>query len=221
MTLVLIFGCAVPLAASAHEPLVPAMPIAAPSAPAAPGSLWSDTASRALVGLDNNARAVGDQVTVKVAQSTDATNGADTNLARDGASDFGVTALLGAETSILSANSNMGGKIGLGGSSSSSTKGTGATSRRNNVSAVVTCIVDQVYPNGSLHITGTSTTKVNNETQVVYVRGIARARDIRLDNSIDFSLLADSTVEVSGNGAVTNQQGQGWGNTIANAIWPF
>jgi flagellar L-ring protein precursor FlgH len=220
MILAFALACAVPLAATHAEPLAPP-PMPPPPPPAPPGSLWSDNDTRALVGMDNNARQVGDQITVKVAQTTAASNGADTALARDGSAAFGVTGLLGAETSILKANPNMNGSIGLGGTSSSATTGKGATSRTNSVNATVTCTVHDVYPNGNLHITGTSTTKVNNETQVVYVEGTARARDIRLDNTIDFSLLADAKVEVSGQGAVTNQQGQGWGTAIANAVWPF
>ena len=219
MIFALLLACAVPLAATQAEPLAP--PMAPPPPPAAAGSMWSDTDSRALVGMDNNARAVGDLITVHVVQTTSASNGADTALSREGSSEFGVTALLGANTSILKANPNMKGAIGLGGSSSSGTTGKGATSRSNSVDAILTCTVVEVYPNGTLRVEGIGKTTVNNELQYLAVSGIGRARDIRLDNSIDSSKLASLVVDIGGTGAVANQQGQGWGTAIANAIWPF
>lgn len=220
MILAFAFACAVPLAATHAEPLAPP-PMPPPAPPSAPGSLWSESDTRALVGMDNNARQVGDLITVHVSQSTDASNGADTALSRAGDSSFGITGMLGLETSIPKANPDMGSAISLGGNSQSSTTGTGATSRSNSVNATVTCTVTEVYANGNLRISGTARTRVNNETQVVYVSGVARARDIRLNNTIESTLLADAQVEVAGEGAVSNQQGQGWGTTIANAIWPF
>lgn len=219
MIFALLIACAVPLAATQAEPLAP--PMAPPAPPAAPGSMWSDSDTRALVGMDNNARSVGDLITVHVVQTTSASNGADTALSREGSSEFGVTALLGANTSILKANPNMKGAIGLGGSSSSGTTGKGATSRSNSVDTVLTCTVIEVFPNGNLRIEGNGKTTVNNEQQKVHVAGIARARDIRLDNTIESGLLADPDIEITGLGAVANQQGQGWGTAIANAIWPF
>ncbi len=219
MIFALLLACAVPLAATQAEPLAP--PMAPPPPPAAAGSMWSDSDTRALVGMDNNARSVGDLITVHVVQTTSASNGADTALSREGSSEFGVTALLGANTSILKANPNMKGAIGLGGSSSSGTTGKGATSRSNSVDTVLTCTVIAVFPNGNLRIEGNGQTTVNNEQQKVHVAGIARARDIRLDNTIESTLLAEPDVVVTGLGSVSNQQGQGWGTAIANAIWPF
>jgi len=219
MIFALLFACAVPLAATQAEPLAP--PMAPPPPPAAAGSMWSDSDTRALVGMDNNARSVGDLITVHVGQTTSATNGADTALSREGKSEFGVSALLGADTSILKANPNMKGAIGLGGASASGTTGKGATSRSNSIDAILTCTVVQVFPNGNLRVQGHGTTTVNSEQQNLFVEGTIRARDIRLDNTIDSSKLADSRVEITGLGSVANQQGQGWGTAIANAIWPF
>jgi flagellar L-ring protein precursor FlgH len=115
----------------------------------------------------------------------------------------------------------MGGKIGLGGSSSSNLDGSGSTSREGTVRAVLTCQVVQVMTNGLLQLEGRKQVVVNNETQFVTLRAAARARDIALDNTLESLRLIDAQVEITGAGVLANQQRQGWGTSIANSIWPF
>ncbi len=213
-------GCAMgPMGANAA---VPAPPIPAPlPAPVAvvrpaPGSMWSSTG-----GLVGNMRAVDSLVTVNIDEATMTSLGANTDTSRDTSSEFGISTLLGAETSILKANTNLGGKLSLGGSSASSTAGAGSTSRTSALQTVVTCQVIGVLPNGNLQLRGTKQIQVNNETQWATVTGIASPRDIQLDNSIASSRLADGKFEVTGQGALANNQGQGWLTSIGNVIWPF
>jgi flagellar L-ring protein precursor FlgH len=115
----------------------------------------------------------------------------------------------------------MGGKIALGGSSGSSLNGEGSTSRNGTVQAVITCQVVQVASNGMLMLEGQKAVTVNNETQIVTLRGAARTKDISADNTLQSLRLLNAQVEITGNGVLANQQQQGWGTTVANAIWPF
>lgn len=216
-------GCLPPAAQA--PPVGDAHPAPAPviaEAPApAPGSLWSEVGSRALIGMDGNARRVGDLITVRIDESASTTLGADTNASRDGSGSFGIESLLGAETSITGANPNMGGKIALGGSTSTSTTGTGSTSRQGSLSATVTCQVQEVLPNGNLRIRGTKEVRVNRETQYLTLEGVVRPRDIHLDNTVQSNLIADARVEYTGAGVIADKQRQGWGTAVIDAATPF
>ncbi len=202
-------------------PLSPSPVIVAPDEPIPVGSLWSEVGGRALIGMDNNARRTGDLITVLVNESASTSIGAATDLSRQSEAEAGITALLGAETAILNANAAMGGKIGIGGSSGTSTSGDGKTSRTGALTAVVTCHVVEVLNNGNLRIRGTKEVRVNRETQYLTLEGVIRPRDIRLDNTVQSNLIAEARVEFTGEGAIASQQGQGWGNAVTNAVWPF
>lgn len=201
--------------AAPPEPPQPVMP--APP----PGSLWTEAGTRSLIGANGNARQIGDLITVVIQESSSTSIGASTDTSRTGDAEFGISALLGAETSILTANPNMGASIGLGGSSASSFSGDGSTTRDGSLSATITCTVLEVMPNGNLRIRGTKEVRVNREIQYLTLEGVVRPRDIRIDNTIQSNLIADARVEFTGNGVVSDKQGQGWGTRIADTLWPF
>lgn len=185
------------------------------------GSLWNDVHARQLMGLDGNARQIGDLVTVHIYEAQVTTLDASTSTARDSSTDLGVEALLGAETSITEALPNMGGKVRVAGSSKNNFDGTGSTSRSAELAATVTCEVKEVLPNGNLRVEGFKTLRVNNETQYLTVSGVARPRDIQMDNTITSDLLASGTIQLTGSGVVADKQRPGLLARLADRIWPF
>lgn len=221
MTLFLFFGCA-HLAPLAAAPVPVPTPVHIPEPPAPPpGSLWNEASARALIGMNGNARQVGDLITVIIDESASTSIGATTDTSRSSDASFGISALLGADTSILRANPNMGASIGMGGSSENAFSGDGSTSRDGSLEAVVTCTVVEVMSNGNLKIRGTKEVRVNREIQYLTLEGVVRPRDIRIDNTVQSNLIADARVEFTGNGVVSDKQGQGWGTRIGDALWPF
>ena len=208
------------LLACAH--LSPVVVSATPApAPPPPGSLWNEASARALIGMNGNARQVGDLITVLIDESSSTSIGASTDTNRSSDASFGISALLGADTSILKANPNMGASIGMGGSSENAFSGDGSTTRDGNLTAVVTCTVTEVMSNGNLKIRGTKEVRVNREIQYLTLEGVVRPRDIRIDNTVQSNLIADARVEFTGNGVISDKQGQGWGTRIGDALWPF
>jgi flagellar L-ring protein precursor FlgH len=195
--------------------------VSTPRAAAPPGSLWSEVEARALIGMDGNARRIGDLITVKIADNSATSLGADTTTKRDTNSEYGITALLGLETSITAANPNMGGKISLGGASTSESTGTGSTTRNGTLAATITCQVQEVLPNGNLRVRGTKEIKVNRETQYLTLEGVVRPRDIRIDNTVQSDLIAEARIEFTGAGVLADKQGPGWATRIADTVWPF
>lgn len=213
-------GAVAPVAlVAAAPPVVTAVSPVRVTSP--PGSLWSEPEARALVGMDGNARRIGDLITVNVQDTSSTTLGADTSTGRTSDSTYGITALLGLETSIPAANPNMGGKIAVGGSSVTSMEGSGSTSRQGVLAATVTCQVMEVMANGNLRIRGTKEVRVNRETQYLTLEGIVRPRDILTDNTIRSDQVADAKIEFTGAGVLADKQGPGWGTRVADMVWPF
>ena len=221
MILFMVLACAHMQAEITPQAPPPVTPQAPPPPVAPPGSLWNEAGTRALIGMNGNARQIGDLITVTIDESASTTIGAKTDTKRAGDASFGISSLLGADTSILRANPNMGAAIGLGGSSASSFAGDGSTSRDGTLTAVITCSVVEVMSNGNLRIRGTKEVRVNREIQYLTLEGVVRPRDIRIDNTIASNLIADAQVEFTGNGVISDKQGQGWGTRIADTIWPF
>ena len=186
-----------------------------------PGSLWSEVPARQMMGLDGNARQIGDLITVRITERTSSAVGASTDTLRENSNDRAISALLGAEKTLLAAHPNMGGSISIGTSGASTFRGDGSTSRDTAVQANLTCEVIDVLPSGNLRIWGWKQVRVNREVQYVVLDGVARPRDIRLDNTVTSDLLAQAKIDITGRGVVSDRQGPGIGTRILDWIWPF
>jgi flagellar L-ring protein precursor FlgH len=173
------------------------------------------------MGLDLNAKQLGDLITVRITERTSTALDASTATSRDSSAAAGISALLGAEQTILQAHPNLGGAIAIEGSSTSSFNGDGATSRDAAIEAMLTCEVIQVMPTGNLRIWGWKQVRVNREIQYVVLDGIVRPRDIQMDNTVTSELLAQATIEITGTGVVSDKQGPGIGTRLLDRLWPF
>jgi flagellar L-ring protein FlgH len=189
--------------------------------PSAPGSLWIESQARMMVGLDGNARSVGDLVTILILEESSASIGADTTAGSSSQNSAQIESLLGLSTGITAANPNMGGTIGFGTGSDYAYSGSGLTSREGVVEGIITATVIEVYPNGNLRISGTKEVRSNNETQYLTIEGTVRPQDIQADNMVKSSLLADSVVEITGRGSVNDDQKVRTGTRLLKTVWPF
>jgi flagellar L-ring protein FlgH len=209
--------------AAAPPPVAPPpapVVVAVPASP--PGSLWSEVGSRSLIGMDGNARRIGDLITVLISESASTSLDATTDTSRTGSASLGVTALMGLETSLIKANeANMTNGLTLGGETATAHSGTGKTSRTGSLTATLTCEVQEVLPNGNLRIRGTKAVRVNRETQYLTLEGVVRPRDILLDNTVRSDVLANAKVEFTGSGAVSAKQTPGWGSVVLDTVSPF
>jgi flagellar L-ring protein precursor FlgH len=186
---------------------------------ATPGSLWSEVASRQMMGLDGNARQVGDLITVRITESVSTSLGAETKTSRKSTQSAAIRALLGMEKTLKKAHKLD--EIGIDLESAAEFAGAGTTGRDSAVEATLTCEVIEVLPNGNLRIWGWKQVRVNRETQFVVVEGVARPRDVQMDNTVNSELLATARVEITGRGVVSDRQGPGFGARLLDALWPF
>lgn len=188
--------------------------------PPEPGSLWNEVSARQLVGLDGNARQVGDLITVHIVEQSQTELDASTNLSKASNSSGAIGGLLGLDKRALKALKYMD-QLGFDGQSAAEFAGSGDTTRGSEVQAVITCEVIDVLPNGNLRIWGTKEFKVNRETQYITLDGVLRPRDIQMDNTIRSELLAYPNVQITGSGVIADKQGPGWLARVLDFIWPF
>ena len=185
------------------------------------GSLWHPNESRKLAGMDSNSRKVGDLITIVVEEQTITSLDAGTETANSSKTSAGISALLGAETTLPTANQAMGGKISIDTSRSSDFRGQGKTNRNSTLQSVITAEVIDVMPTGNLRLWGRKQVRVNREIQWVVIDGVVRPRDISIENIISSSMLAQATIEVTGSGVVNDKQGPGIFQRVLDAVWPF
>jgi flagellar L-ring protein precursor FlgH len=63
--------------------------------------------------------------------------------------------------------------------------------------------------------------RINNETEILVVRGLLRKRDIGPDNTVESGYLANAQIEVYGQGILADKQKPGWLSRILDNMWPF
>ena len=223
-----IVACAVAFAPSAAWALDAPQPPSyllqaemAPETPAAPGSLWSEGRVRVIIGMDGNARRVGDLITVDISEQTRTELVADTESSRESSVGGGIGSFFGVVNGITSANPNLGGQIGLQANGAAEYRGDGSTRREGLLTGQLTCRVMSVQPNGNLVIWGTKEIEVNRETQYLVLTGVVRPRDIQADNTVFSHLVAEARIVFDGEGVVGDKQGPGIGHRVMDHVWPF
>lgn len=204
------------------EPPEPPIPIVSELEPEvlSPGSRFSEGEVARLVGMDAYSRRVGDLVTVRVRENSRTSLAAATNTSRKTKHKSALRALLGIEKRILKASRDLE-DIGFDFETESEFTGRGDTSRDSEVEAIITCQVIDVLNGGNLRLWGWKQVRVNRETQYVVLDGIARPRDISIDNEVSSDLLAQARIEFSGEGVIADKQGPGWLTRVLDKLWPF
>lgn len=181
------------------------------------GSLWRDGRPASLLFTDARALRVNDLLVIKIEEVADAQRKANTDLQRDSSSTAQIDAFLGVLQKLKAAGIDP----QIGGSSKSSFKGEGQTSRSEYLTATVPAIVRSVLPNGNLFVEGHRVILVNAEEQHFYISGVVRPIDIDQENSVKSSLVADAEIEFVGRGVLTDNQQQGIISRFLGWIWPF
>lgn len=165
------------------------------------------------------ALAVGDHLTIRIAHNTRADSRANTNANKTSTAELGVSSLFGLENQITDAGMNP--ELQLRGSAGSTFTGDGTTNRSGALSGTLTVRVVGVEPNGTLIIGGRQAVKINNEVQVLNLRGKVDPRAVQPDNSVASSQIVDARIEYSGVGVVAGKQRPGWLTRILDVISPF
>ena len=192
-----------------------------------PGSLF-DAAQNRLLFEDDRARHVGDIVLVKVVENASGNNKADTKANKQTSNNLGVSSFFG-NTAVkplpLLPSMGLKGAVGstpiLETTSASDLNATGETKRGAEMIASVGARVVSLLPGGIMEVEGARQLRINEENQILVVKGLIRGRDIGPDNSVTSDRLANATIEYYGEGVLADKQRPGWLTRILDNVWPF
>lgn len=183
------------------------------------GSIWQ--ASSGSLTEDMKARRRGDILTIVITETASASKEAKTDTSRGSTVNAGIPNFMGLEKVGLLKN-NIGDLSKLiSANVDSSYKGSGSTSRAENLKATMTARVVEVLPNGNMMIEGRRNIKVNNEDQEIVLEGVVRPRDIGADNVVNSIYIADAKISYFGRGIISDRQSPGWLMNIVDKVWPF
>lgn len=179
-------------------------------------SLWSDKQSRLFT--DARALSVGDILTVSITINDRATFKNQINRQRDQKRGFG----LGIKASSPNiADQGFSGNLSTDLTSGSSSAGSGATTRSEQLRLMVAAVVTNVLPNGNLIITGSQEVRVNQELRILTIAGIVRPSDIGAANTISYDRIAEARISYGGRGKVSDGIHPTYGQQALDAVMPF
>lgn len=210
-------------------------------------SLWSeDQGVVSSMFTDRKAKRLNDIVTVLISEQTTTARSADKSTGRDSSIDgtvsswFTIKGLTDVVKNVLGfkdtnpAKTIVDGNHELGTKQADSTnlpawkistknehKGSGSLSRKDSVSARITCKVIEILPNNNLVIEGKQNVTVDRDLQTIVFKGVIRPDDISASNTIYSYNVADAEINFGGKGSIADKQKRGVFEFLGDLIWPF
>ena len=163
------------------------------------------------------ARRVGDTLTIKLNENTNATKSSSTTTSKNTSVDMPGVTIAGRPvtangTPILNAQVD----------NKTSFDGSGDSSQSNRLVGDITVTVAQRLPNGNLLVRGQKWITINQGREYVRIQGIVRPIDIDPDNSISSLKVADAQIGYGGKGALNDANTPGLLARFFNIPWlPF
>lgn len=197
-----------------------------PAAQEATGSIYQAGYAVALFE-DQRARRPGDTLTVRLVEKTAASKQASTSTKKDDSVDISNPTILGSvpqfnAPGFLPLASNRNNNLSVSVDASRKFTGEGDSSQGNSLTGDITVTVAEVLANGNLVIRGEKLLSLNQGHEHIRIAGIVRPADIRTDNSVLSTQVADARISYGGSGALADANRQGWLTRVFNSPWwPF
>jgi flagellar L-ring protein precursor FlgH len=218
-------GCqSAPRRDPAYAPVVP-MPQPAPVA--RDGAIFHAAHEVALFS-DNRARRAGDILTIRLVERTNAIKSAESTVAQETAVQMANPTLFGHQlrydlpVHLPLAGRQDGLTLGTNLNSTKDFDGKGDAAQSNQLTGDITVSVAQVLPNGNLVVQGEKVLTLNRGNEYLRLSGIVRPEDVRADNTVLSSQVANATIAYSGDGQVADASTMGWlARFFISALVPF
>lgn len=178
-------------------------------------SLWNDGVSKPMFA-DKRATGVGDILTVLVQENSSANKNNETKTEKNSSWVAAVSSFFfpgfmqyKGTTPAVSYNSDL------------KHDGTGAINNSETIVDQVAVKVIDVLPNRNLVIEGKRDTSFAGEHQTIILHGIVRSDDVTSANTVMSYNVADATIQIVGEGTVTDATKKGWFSRILDKVNPF
>ena len=188
--------------------------------PATANSLWRSGARTFF--NDQRARAPGDILTVLININDSAKTSNETTAGRTSTNQLGIPNLLGLESTlgkILPSGFNPASAVST--NSKTTSDGSGAINRQEQITTTIAAVVSSVLPNGNLVIQGTQEVKTNTDVRQLTVAGIVRPEDISSTNTIQHTQIAEARINYGGRGDISRVQKTPAGQSLIEKFSPF
>ena len=160
------------------------------------GSLWNAANPFPMMTGDYRAQRVNDILTIHIVEQTLAQSSADVSAQRKLQSTSSIPVIGGETFSPLNPLLSLNSDHQLTGKGQADTQTKLQTSLAGRVAAVL--------PNGVMVVEAERRVHMNNETQTIILRGMVRPGDVRADNSVLSTALANLEIELKGKGVVSD-----------------
>ncbi len=166
---------------------------------------------------DNKAARVGDILTIKLQESTQAKKADDLNTKKDNNISVSAPSLMGFALSALTGNDA---KTEL--AAKRAFTGQGKADQSNSLDGNISVTVVEVLPNGNLKVRGEKRVTLNQGDEYIRLAGIVRPVDVSPDNTLTSDKVADATIMYTGEGAMADASKMGWASRAIFSPWfPF
>jgi flagellar L-ring protein precursor FlgH len=163
------------------------------------------------------ARRVGDTLTIRLAERTNASKSSSTTTSKSTSAELGGVTVAGRP--ITHNGTDL---MAAGIDNESQFDGQGDSSQSNRLEGDITVTVAQRLPNGNLLVRGQKWIAINQGKEYVRIQGIVRPIDINPDNSISSLKVADAMISYGGKGALADANTPGLLSRFFTLGWlPF
>jgi flagellar L-ring protein precursor FlgH len=160
---------------------------------------------------DNKAMRVGDVLTIKLQELTQANKADDLNAKKNNSLLASAPMILGNPTSVETEIKT-----------AKDFKGEGEANQSNSLRGDISVTVVELLPNGNLKVRGEKRVTLNQGDEYIRLSGIVRPVDIDQDNTIASDKVADATIMYIGEGAMADASKMGWLSRAIFSPWfPF
>jgi flagellar L-ring protein precursor FlgH len=202
---------------TANDPYyAPAVPSIARDEIVEDGSLFTRGMANSLYS-DVKARRVGDIITVRLSENTNASKSAGTTSSRESSVDVNPIIGLGGKAINIGKQS-----VQLGVDSSNDFSGDAQANQSNSLTGNISVTVVEVLPNQNLIIRGEKWLTLNNGDEYIRLTGVIRSADISPTNEIQSAKIANARIQYSGKGSFAQAQSKGWlTKFFSSTLWPL
>jgi len=181
-------------------------------------SLWPESGTSLF--SDNRAYRVGDVVTVIVIEEAKVSNSSGTSLSKT-TDTQGELKTLDWPKAAGASEVFTGDKPKVEFGSKRTFDGQGTYQLQGTMETRLTAVVMDVLPNGNLVIEGSRLQQSVDDKVFVRVSGIVRPEDIRSDNTVPSTALAQGKIVFESHGPIARSSRRGFLNRLVDFIWPF
>lgn len=213
----LLSACATPVHQPESDPDFAAVrPVKSSPIPVNDGAIYKAGFERSLF-VDPTARRVGDVLTIVLQEQTNASKKSSTSTKKDSEIDLEAPTVFGAPV-IYNGNEILSASVSAG----RSFDGEGDSSQSNSLTGNITVTVAEIYPNGNLLVRGEKLLTLNQGSEHVRISGVIRQVDIRPNNTVYSSQVADARIIYGGQGVLAEVNAKGWMQRVFDGPWwPF